>query len=62
MTYKELANTINSLSEESQNCDVTVACDTSHECLPSTFFHCIEEGDMLEGVLDIGHPIIRIDY
>lgn len=62
MTYKELAEKILALPVERQNDDVTISLDISEEALPATYFHCIQKDDMLDGVLDFGHPVIAINY
>jgi len=63
MTYKQLAESINKLSPEQQNMDVTISCDLSEEVLPANYFHCIVNDDRIcGGILDEGHPIIAIGF
>jgi hypothetical protein len=63
MTYKQLAQSINKLSREQQNMDVTISCDFSEEVLRANYFHCIKNDDRVcGGILDEGHPIIAIAF
>lgn len=60
MTYKELAESILKLTPEQQAMDVTVSCDIQEECFAASYFHLTQKDDFLDGVLDLGHPIIAI--
>jgi hypothetical protein len=63
MTYKQLAQSINKLTIEQQNMDVTISCDISEEVLPANYFHCIRNDDAVcGGILDEGHPILVIGF
>lgn len=77
MTYKELAEKILALPEERQKDDVTVVALDSGEVLPSIDFvtNWIEKPvedydsdeiangiDMIDGVLDEGHPYLTVAY
>lgn len=62
MTYLELSQKLDCLSIEQLHMDVTVSCDLSEEALPVKSFYVIQKEDMLDGVLDTGHPILTIDF
>ena len=59
MTYKQLSEAINKMTEEQQNSDVTVYDTASDEYFPS------ERYDFADGngefVLDVGHPLLIIN-
>ena len=78
MTYKELANKILTLSEEKQNTDVSIVTLDSTEVFKAIDFvedwkevettdqwtdEYFEKGsDIVDGVLDEGHPYLTIAF
>ena len=60
MKYKDLAVMINKLSEEQQNCDVSIWDPVFDEMHPMMDFVINQQGSQFEDVLDIGHPVITI--
>jgi len=62
MTYKQLAEEILKMTPEQQAMDVTVSCDLAEEAIPVKDLTTVQENDILDGVLDIGHPVISIDF
>lgn len=58
MTYRELQEAIQKMSEEQKDMDATVLLSTINECLPIT---CIRETNMTESTLDVGHPVMEVD-
>lgn len=57
MTYKELAKQIAEMSEEQQNCDVTIHLIVTHEFLASPLVSYATESN---DVLDEGHPCLPV--
>jgi len=62
MTYLELAQKLDCLTPEQMQMDVTVSCDLSEEAVPVKFFYVIQKDDILDGVLDVGHPVLTVDF
>ena len=62
MTYKQLETQLKRLSPEQLEMDVTISLDLSKEAIPAKYLHEICDDDFLEDVLDVGHPIIAIDF
>ena len=62
MTYKRLAEEILKLPPELQETDATVSCDISEEAFQVKNLYLTREGDFLDGVLDIPHPVLTIDF
>ena len=62
MTYKQLSEAIDKLTPEQKAMDVTISCDISQEAFAANYFHCTQKDDFLDGVLDLGHPVIAIGY
>jgi hypothetical protein len=63
MTYKRLAEEILKLPVELQETDATVSCDISEEAFfPVKNLYLTREGDFLDGVLDIPHPVLTIYF
>jgi hypothetical protein len=63
MTYRQLAEKINSLSEEWQNADISILHDDeffSGANFGIDFFQVVEGSDA-DGILDIGHPVLAIN-
>lgn len=59
MTWRELAEQINNLSEEQKDTDVTIY-DSAKDEFFGSYYGCL--GIALdEDVLDDGHPYLRID-
>lgn len=62
MTYKQLAEEILKLPPERQADTATVSCDLAEEAIPVKSLTTVQANDILDGVLDIGHPVISIDF
>ena len=62
MTYKQLAEQILALPPERQNDTATVSCDIAQEAIPVKSLISVQKDDILDGVLDIGHVVISIDF
>lgn len=56
MTYKELLEKLNKLTEEQLNCDVTVEIMIENECYPAELRICGKTHDSL----DEDHPVIYV--
>ena len=63
MTYQDLKNQLSRLTPEQLQMDVTISLDISQEAIPaSTGLYIIGEDDFLGDVLDVGHPVIPVDF
>jgi hypothetical protein len=62
MTFKQLAEKILTMTPEQQAMDATVSCDLAEEAIPVKSLITVQENDILDGVLDVGHPVISIDF
>ncbi len=64
MTYNNLMEYIHDkMTVEQRNMDVTVSCDLSEEAIPvKTVFIIKDATDLMSDVLDIGHPVLTIDF
>lgn len=62
MTFKQLAEAILVLTPEQQAMDATVSLDLSQEATAVTGLTVVQNEDMLDGVLDVGHPVITVDF
>lgn len=62
LTYKELAAIIGRMTEEQQQCDVTVGLGISDEVLPMNHLEITSQSTEFAGILDDGHPVIVIEY
>lgn len=58
MTYRELMQAIQKMSEEQKGMDATVYLSALEECLPITG---VRETNATESTLDIGHPVLEVD-
>jgi hypothetical protein len=58
----QLAKQILALPPERQNDTATVSCDLAEEAIPVKSLTTVQENDILDGVLDVGHPVISIDF
>lgn len=56
MTYKELAKSISNMTEDQQNCDVTVYVEGLDEFYPVKVLDFQDISD----VLDEGHPVLIV--
>ncbi len=56
MTYRDLLECLQKLTEEQLECTLTVELGISDECLPAEWRICGEE----HFVLDDGHPVIYV--
>lgn len=60
MTYKRLAEMINKMTDEQQNCDVIIYLEQLDEYLPAD---CLMINRAIySDVLDDAHPFLIIDY
>jgi len=78
MTYRELAKEIEAMKREQQDCDVSIVLLDTQESIPVIDFvwNWVSPGDnpeyddedialgidIVDGVLDEGHPYITIDW
>ena len=62
MTYKELAKLIAALPEDKQNMDVTALLEYEGEIVPVKYFGYILEGGDYSDVLEVGHPVLEIEF
>jgi len=57
ITYRELIQRLNKLTDEQLDCDVTVDLGTSEECFAAEFRVCGEN----HWTLDDNHPVIYVE-
>ena len=50
------------MTPEQQAMDTTVFCDLAEEAIPVKSLTTVQHNDILDGVLDVGHPVISIDF
>ena len=62
MTFKELADKILALPPERQADTATVSCDIAEEAIPVKCLTNVQPNDITNGILDVGHPVIAIDF
>lgn len=62
MTYRELTIELEKFTESELDSDATVFLDISEEAIPIKSIRKIVESDFLGDVLDVGHPVICIDF
>ena len=58
MTYRELMEAIQKMSEEQKDMTATVYLSNIEECLPVA---SIRETCETESILDVGHPIMEVN-
>jgi len=58
MTYRELRDALQDLTESQLDCDVTVEAALSDECAPAEFRVCDSDHDILEE----DHPVIYVQW
>ena len=56
MTFRELAASIATMSEEQKDCDLTVELGITDECIPAELRICGSNHDSL----DVNHPFIYV--
>ena len=62
LTYKQLLEKLKSLNEEQLNQNVTVSLDLTEEAVPVKDLVTVNDGDFLDGVLDVGHAVLSVDF
>jgi predicted N-acetyltransferase YhbS len=58
MTYRQLADAIEHMTEEQQETDVAVT--DNGEVYAEIRLWIVKDGGELSGVLDVGHPVLEI--
>lgn len=62
MTYNQLLTKLQALNSEQLKQDVTVSLDFTEEAIPVTNVVIIRDGDFLDGVLEVGHVVLSVDF
>lgn len=62
ITYRELLEKLKVIPDERLDDIATVSLDLSEEAMPVTDLVEVLRGDILDGVLDIGHWVLTIDF
>jgi len=62
MTFRDMAKQIESMTDEQKDCDISVYYGDVDEFFPiECQTRVVTEGDLGDGVLDIGHPYLIIN-
>jgi hypothetical protein len=62
MTYRELLYELNGMTESELDMDATVALELSTEAIPVSKMYRVDGDNVHAGALDLGHPVISIDF
>jgi len=62
MTYQQLIDRLSRLSPEQLQMTATVEMSVADEAIAVEHIREIQQGDVMEGVLDEGHPVISVNF
>ena len=62
ITYRELLQKLQTLTDEQLGQTATVSLDLSEEAIAINYVSKTQKGDFLDGVLDAGHIVLGVNF
>lgn len=62
ITYRQLIEKLKTIPAERLDDNATVSLDLTEEAIPVKDLVIVQKGDFLDGVLDVGHAVLSVDF